>query len=179
MNCLKTISIEHDFGKERLWFLSGLVMISYFIVYFLIFRTFYIQQPLVDYGLVFLFFIVFLVFPAHLFLHCLPIWLTGKRATLGVRTNQWPYMYYSTKDPLPKQLVLLSISSPAVVITFGAVMTTLIFPQWLHYMAMVSALNIGMCVYDYMNFKQLKAAPKSSLIEEHRDGFHILFKSNT
>ncbi|UCZ54322.1 DUF3267 domain-containing protein [Bacillus shivajii] len=177
MNCLKTISVEHDFGKERLWFLSGIVMVGYFIVYYLIFRTFFSQQPLIDYGVGFLFFSLFLVFPAHLFLHCLPIWMKGKKATLGIRRNQWPYIYYSTKNALPKRIVLLSICSPAIVITVSAVIVTILFPQWLHYLAMISALNIGLCVYDYMNFKQLRTAPKSSLIEEHQDGFHILFKS--
>ncbi|PYZ94112.1 hypothetical protein CR194_00795 [Salipaludibacillus keqinensis] len=175
MNCLKTISVESQFGKVRLWFLSSIIMIGYFLVFFMVFRTFLPKAPLVDFGAGFLLLSLAMVLPIHLMLHCLPIWLVGKKATFGIRKKQWPYFYYSTKQPLSKHLSLLSTSSPAFLLTGVSVVTALMLPQFVHYIAMMSALNVGICVYDFMNFKQIKTAPKECLIEENRDGFYVLY----
>ncbi|WP_280768646.1 DUF3267 domain-containing protein [Salipaludibacillus daqingensis] len=175
MNCLKTISVENQFGKVRLWFLSSIIMIGYFLIFFMVFSTFFSTVPLVDHGVSFLLITLALVLPIHLVLHCLPVWLVGKKATFGIRKNQWPYFYYSTKQPLSKHMSLLSTGSPAFLLTGLSVVAAILLPQYVHYIAMMSALNVGICVYDFMNFKQIKTAPKNCLIEENRDGFYVLY----
>lgn len=175
MNCLKTVSVESDFGIARLWFLSSIVMLSYFLIFFMIFRTFLTTAPLVDLGAISLLILLAIVLPIHLFLHCLPIWLIGKKATFGFRKNQWPYFFYSAKDPLSKQMSLLSIGSPAFILTLLSAISAIFFPQFVHYIAMMSAINIGICVYDFLNFKHISSVPKKCLIEEHRDGFYVLY----
>jgi len=175
MNCLKTISVENQFGKVRLWFLSIMTMVGYFLVFFMVFRTFFPSAVLIDHGVSFLLFTLILVLPIHLLLHCLPIWLIGKKATFGIRKNQWPYFYYSTKQPLSKQISLLSTSSPAFLLTAISIAAAILLPQYIHYISMMSALNVGVCVYDFLNFKQIKNAPKNCLIEENRDGFYVLY----
>ncbi|SER73863.1 DUF3267 domain-containing protein [Salipaludibacillus aurantiacus] len=179
MNCLKTISVETQFGKMRLWFLSSLIMMGYFLIFFMVFRTFFFAAPLVDYGAIFLLLSLAVVLPLHLVLHCLPIWLVGKKATFGIRKNQWPYFYYSTKQPLSKHMSLLSTASPAFLLTAVSIAGAFLFPHLVHYIAMMSALNVGICVYDFMNFKQIKSAPKECLIEETRDGFYVLYPTFT
>ncbi|RKL68535.1 hypothetical protein CR203_00305 [Salipaludibacillus neizhouensis] len=174
MNCLKTVSVESEFGIARLWFLSSIVMLGYFLIFFMIFRTFITTAPLVDLGAISFIVLLIIVLPIHLFLHCLPIWLIGRKATFGFRKNQWPYFFYSAKAPLSKQMSLLSIGSPAFILTLLSTVSAILFPQFVHYIAMMSALNIGICVYDFLNFKHISTAPKQSLIEEHRDGFYIL-----
>lgn len=174
MNCLKTISVENQFGKVRLWVLSSIILISYFLVFFMIFRTFFPTEELIDHGFSFLLITLALVLPIHLVLHCLPLWLVGKKATFGFRKSQWPYFYYSTKQPLSKQMSLLSTSSPAFMLTAISVVAAILLPQYIHYIAMMSALNVGICVYDFLNFKQIKSAPKNCLIEENIDGFYVL-----
>ncbi|MCR6110232.1 DUF3267 domain-containing protein [Bacillus sp. A301a_S52] len=174
MKCLKTISVENQFGKLRLSFLSVIIMMSYFLLFFMVFRTFFQNVPLVDHGILFLFFSLIVIMPVHLLLHCFPIWLTGKKATLGVRKRQWPYFYYSTKQPLSKYVTLLSTAAPAFILTLLSIVGAIIFPHLVHYIAMMSAFNMGICVYDYLNFRQIKRAPRQCLIEETRDGFYIL-----
>ena len=179
MNCWKTISVENEFGKNRLWLLSALTMLMYFIVFFVIFSTFFNSAPLVDHGIIFLITLLIIVFPIHVLLHCMPIWLVGKKARMKFRKGQWPFIYYSTKGPLSKQIAVLSTISPALIITSGAILVTVTMPHLMHYTAMMSALNIGICVYDFLNIKQLKAAPKNSFIEEHQDGYHILYQNQS
>ncbi|WP_416149182.1 DUF3267 domain-containing protein [Salipaludibacillus sp. HK11] len=174
MNCVKTISVENQFGKLRLWFLSSIIMLGYFLIFFMVFRTFFTSVALVDFGVSFLLLSLALVLPIHLLLHCMPIWLVGKKATFGFRKNQWPYFYYSTKQPLSKQISLLSTSSPAFLLTGISIVGSILFPQFVHYIAMMSALNVGICVYDFLNFKQIKTAPKNCFIEENRNGFYVL-----
>ncbi|WP_096440308.1 DUF3267 domain-containing protein [Alteribacter populi] len=179
MNCWKTVSITQDIGRFRLWFLSGMMMLLYFLLYFLIIRTLFSGVPLVDYGAGFLFICLASVIPTHMFLHCLPIWMVGKKATLGVRTNRWPFLYFTAKQPLAKRLSILAICSPAIFITSGSIFTAIAFPHLLHYTALISAVNVGICMYDFLYFKHIKSAPKRSWIEEYDDGFHILCENPT
>ncbi|MBU9720724.1 MULTISPECIES: DUF3267 domain-containing protein [Bacillaceae] len=177
MNCWKTISIDHEFGRERLWFMSISMALLYFIFFFVSFRTFYSAPPLMDYGLGFLLFSLAVIIPLHLILHCLPLWIAGKKATFGVRRKFWPFFYYSSKGPLSKQLAITSICAPILVITLVSISAVIIFPEWLHYIAMMSALNFGLCMYDLLTLKHLRTAPKKAYFEEHRDGYHILYNN--
>ncbi|WP_078597344.1 DUF3267 domain-containing protein [Evansella clarkii] len=175
MNCWKSISVEKDIGMVRLLFLSALTMMVYFMVYFVFFTTFITSEPLVDYGVLFLTILMVMVFPLHVLLHCLPIWLSGSKARIRVRKQHWPYIYYSAMGTISKQTAILSAIFPGVVITTGSVLVTVTMPHIMHYMAMMSALNIGICVYDFLHMKQLSRAPKKCLVEEHRNGYHILY----
>ncbi|WP_143521951.1 DUF3267 domain-containing protein, partial [Pseudomonas sp. 2995-3] len=85
------------------------------------------------------------------------------------------FFYYSSKGPLSKQLVMTSICMPVLVITTVSVAAAVVFPEWLHYISMMSALNFGLCIYDLLTLKHLKSAPKKCLCEEHLDGYHILY----
>ncbi|WP_143522291.1 DUF3267 domain-containing protein, partial [Pseudomonas sp. 2822-17] len=74
-----------------------------------------------------------LIVPFHFILHCLPLWVVGKKASFGVRRKYWPFFYYSSKGPLSKQLVMTSICMPVLVITTVSVAAAVVFPEWLHY----------------------------------------------
>ncbi len=174
MNCLKTVSVAKEIGKTRMWFLSSLMMLAYFLIFFTMFQTFGAQTPLVDYG----FFVVIgglaAVLPAHLLLHCIPIWAAGRKAKCGFRRSQWPYFYYSSQQPVSRKLSIISTVSPAGVITLGAVVLAAVYPAHTHYIAILSAVNFGLSTYDYFAFRQMLSAPKESLIEENKTGFHII-----
>lgn len=174
MNCWKSISIENQFGKDRLLFLSFFTMLSYFILHFVFFRTFVSNTPFVDFGLTFLFLIIAII-PIHILLHCIPVWIFGKKATVCYRNN-WPYFNFSVKQTLPKHLVIISIASPVVVVTTISIIISIVLPQWMHYMAMLAAVNMGLSVHDLLYLNQLKAAPKQSVIEEFENGYHVLYK---
>jgi hypothetical protein len=174
MNCLKTVSVAKEIGKTRMWFLSSLVMLAYFLIFFTGFQTFGDQIALVDAGFSALFACMISIVPAHLLLHCLPIWITGKKARCGYRRSQWPFFYYSVQQPISKNLSMISTSSPAVIVTLGAIALAVAFPAYTHYIAIVSAINFGLSTYDYFAFKQMMNAPNESLIEENRTGFHVI-----
>ncbi|PYZ98842.1 hypothetical protein CR205_09805 [Alteribacter lacisalsi] len=174
MNCWKTVSITQDIGKFRLWILSGMLMVSYFLVYFLLFSTFGTGAALIDYGAGVLLICMLAVFPIHMLMHCIPVWMLGRKATMGVRMKQWPFLYLTVKQPLPKHISLLAICSPAIFITGTAIAVTFIFPHLLHYAALMSALNIGMCVHDFLYVNHIRRAPRHAFVEEYDDGFHIL-----
>ncbi|MDQ0254217.1 hypothetical protein J2S74_001592 [Evansella vedderi] len=174
MNCWKSISIEKEFGRERLLFMSLIMMLSYFIIHFVFFRTFISNVPFVDFGLPLLFFILSII-PVHILLHCLPIWAFGKKATISIR-EQWPYCNFSTKQAISKQLLIVSIAFPLVVITLVTIIISVMMPQWMHVMAIVAAINMGLSVYDLLYLKQLIHAPKSCVIEEYENGYNILYK---
>ncbi|MFA9557217.1 DUF3267 domain-containing protein [Evansella sp. AB-rgal1] len=177
MNCWKSICIETEFGKERLWIMSALIALGYFMVHFVVISTFTSNISFVDYGIIFFILLLIVVIPLHLVLHCLPIWISGRRATFGIRKNQWPYVYFSTKDTVPKRVLLIAISLPAISITTISIVLSVLFPHLMHYMAIISAVNMGICFYDYLHFMHIKSAPSKSLIEEYENGYHILCKS--
>ncbi|TMW74006.1 DUF3267 domain-containing protein [Alteribacter natronophilus] len=174
MNCWKTVSITQDIGRFRLWILSGMVMVLYFLVYFLMFSTFGSGAPLIDYGAAVMIVCLLAVYPLHMLMHCLPVWMLRKKATMKIRMKQWPYLYFSVKQPLPKQLSLMAICSPAVFITGTAAAVSIVYPHLLHYAAIMSALNIGMCVNDFLYVNHIRRAPRHAFVEEYDDGFHIL-----
>ncbi|CAM3942951.1 DUF3267 domain-containing protein [Alkalicoccus chagannorensis] len=174
MNCLKTVSIAKEIGQGRMWSLSLLVMLLYFLLFYTLFQTFGAQTALVDYG-----FLTFtagfvLIMPVHLLLHCLPLWLTGRRASIGVRRSQWPYFYYSVKRPTARIPGLTATLCPAVVITAAAVLLAFLFPAHTHFIAIISAVNFGLSTYDFFVARQMFAAPKEALIEENPTGFHVI-----
>ncbi|QKS70747.1 DUF3267 domain-containing protein [Paenalkalicoccus suaedae] len=176
MNCVKSVSIEQEIGKGRMWFLSIAMTLAYFMIFYTVFSTFVVNAPMIDHGFFVLTVALLLTLPLHSFLHCLPIWLVGKKATFGLKRNHWPYFCYSTRQPLSKQISLIATISPALFITAGSILAAIMFPQYLHYISMVSALNFGLCLHDFFTFKQISSAPSESVIEENQRGFYVLIK---
>lgn len=77
---------------------------------------------------------------------------------------------------MPKHLLIISIAFPVVTVTVIAIIISVIMPEWMHYMAMIAAINMGLSVHDLLYLNQLKAAPKRSVIEEFENGYHVLYK---
>ncbi|SER96366.1 DUF3267 domain-containing protein [Salisediminibacterium halotolerans] len=174
MNCLKRISVEENYGRSRLWALSLFTSIVYFLVFFSVFRTILSPQTLADHGPFILLALIAAVLPVHLLLHCMPLWLLGMKATFGIRKSQWPFFYYSVKQPMTKYYGMVVSAFPIIIFTTIAVIASFVFPHYIHYIAMMSALNAGLAIYDLFNYREIRSVPNNSIIEEHRDGFYIL-----
>ncbi|MCD8511191.1 MAG: DUF3267 domain-containing protein [Bacillus sp. (in: Bacteria)] len=121
------------------------------------------------------YFFILAIIPIHILLHCIPVWILGKKATVSVR-KQWPYANFSMRETMPKHLLIISIAFPVVTVTVIAIIISVIMPEWMHYMAMIAAINMGLSVHDLLYLNQLKAAPKRSVIEEFENGYHVLYK---
>nr|WP_246238084.1 DUF3267 domain-containing protein [Alkalicoccus luteus] len=138
------------------------------------FQTFGSQAALQEAGFVYTVVLLLLILPLHLFLHCLPVWAAGKRAVFGFRRSQWPFLFYSVKEPVSRTLSLVSTLFPAVVITLFALTAAALLPAYTHVIAIVSAFHFGLCTYDFFTARQMFSAPKECLIEDNRSGFHIV-----
>ncbi|PRO64985.1 DUF3267 domain-containing protein [Alkalicoccus urumqiensis] len=174
MNCLKTCSLAKEIGRGRMSFLSALVSLLYFLIFFTVFQTFGGHAPLVDYGFYITIAGLIVILPLHLFLHCLPIWAAGRRAKMGWRRSQWPNFFYSVRNPVSKRLSIIATLTPVVVITAVSLAMAAALPGHTHYIAIISAVNVGLSVYDFFAAKQMMSAPNDALIEENKNGFHVI-----
>ncbi|MBB5173238.1 DUF3267 domain-containing protein [Texcoconibacillus texcoconensis] len=174
MNCYQTVDILNRTGKQRLLFLSFLIACLFFIFYFMIFRTFFSQEVLVDYGFFSMVISLVLIIPIHQLFHCIPVWVMGKKAKIGFILQRYPRMYCMIKEVTPKSLTVVSICSPAFFMTGMAIIASLQYPQFLHYFALMASFNIGICVYDFMYLQPILKAPRKCWIEDKGGSFHIL-----
>ncbi|MBU8905452.1 DUF3267 domain-containing protein [Desertibacillus haloalkaliphilus] len=178
MNCWKSINISRDYGFLWLTMLSISAIILYFLFSYLVLSTLFPATHLVEYGFFPFLMGLLLVGPIHQLLHCLPLWLTGNRIHFKVRRQrrQVPIINRNVEKVISRKLFLVSLLAPAISVTIFCMFASYFMPQFVHYLSIFSALNIGLSVYDFIYAKQLLQAPKDCLIEDHEDGFHILIR---
>jgi hypothetical protein len=103
--------------------------------------------------------------------------MCGKKATFKV---QWfyliPLLSLKTSNPLPRNLYLIALLTPVVVITSIGALATAIFPMYLAFISILSSIHFGIAFYDIIYASYLIKAPKKSFVEDHEEGFHILVK---
>ncbi|BAB04901.1 DUF3267 domain-containing protein [Halalkalibacterium halodurans] len=177
MNCWKSINIERDYGTLRLAMISATTMLMTFLVYYLVLSSLIKVPPYLGLGPYLYIVGAIGVIGLHKLLHIFPLWVCGQRLIIE-RNNKGflPFLNIKTKDPLSKNLFLFSLLFPGVVITIICSISVLLFPQGLHLFAILTAINLGLAVYDIVYALQVVKAPKASLIENHRTGFHILIR---
>ncbi|MGO4887486.1 DUF3267 domain-containing protein [Anaerobacillus sp. MEB173] len=177
MNCWKSIHISREYSTGRLIMIALTAMLAYFNIFYLSFSVL-MTTELIEYGFLAFFVGILLIIPLHKLLHCIPIWLTRRKATLSIRIirNCIPLVYYRIYGTIPRNLSILSVVAPAVTITGFCIIGTYFMPYYLHYFAIFSAVNIGLSVTDFIYLKQLIKAPKHSYVEDFSTGFHILLR---
>jgi hypothetical protein len=175
MNCFKAINLIRDYGKLRLGLMSTLFSLTYFIVYFMLFRMFHSETIYMQTGLLPILSLALVIIPMHTLLHCIPIWLTGKRAWMVLADYRYSF-YCRIPDVLPKKTALFAVSFPLVVITSIALVGPLAFPEYLHVFAIVSTLNMFYCLKDLIYIFHLWNAPKDSYLEDSPTGFQIIVR---
>jgi hypothetical protein len=119
-----------------------------------------------------------LVYPIHKLLHCLPVWLIGKKAylTLKFEDKRLPLIYCKYPKALPKGISLVATLSPALFITSVSITGSLLFPAYIPLFSIFSTLNIALCTTDAIYVFHLWNAPRSSYFEDEHNIFHILTK---
>ncbi|WP_408009502.1 DUF3267 domain-containing protein [Pseudalkalibacillus sp. A8] len=175
MNCYKSINITKDFGKLRLLLMSTLFSLTYFIVYFMVFRMFHPETIYFQTGLMPLLLSTILIIPFHTFLHCLPIWFTGHKASFGIGENRFSF-FCRIPGVLSRRVALIAVAFPLIVITLLSLIGSVVFPELLHLFAIVSTLNIFLCVKDMIYIIHLWNAPKDSFLEDGDTGFQIIVR---
>lgn len=178
MSCWKSINLSKDYGLPRISILSLLVMLGSFVFIYLSLSMVYKTVELQDnYVLAFLSGLL-LVPAAHQFLHILPAWLFFKRASLKLKKKYGlPVVYTRFHQSMSKQLSLVCLSAPFLILTSTFMLCSYWLPEYMHYFSMMSAINIGLSVTDFIYILLFLKAPKRCYIENFNDGFDILIRN--
>ncbi|GAE25884.1 hypothetical protein JCM9140_1905 [Halalkalibacter wakoensis JCM 9140] len=177
MNCWKTIRLNRDYGTLRLMMYSGCTMLFSFLFYYLVVSSLIstTESPNISLPLFVISIIALLFF--HKVLHLLPLWICGKKA--NVKTN-WlsaiPVYSVRFSKPLARNVYLISLLTPVLVITTTGALASAMFPTYLAYISILSSIHFGVAFYDILFASYLIKAPKQSYVENHEEGFHILVK---
>lgn len=177
MNCWKSFNLTKDLGSVRLVILSLIGTICYFVIFNLTFTDLFGPLKIDHFNVILFLFCLLLVYPVHKIMHCVPIWVTGKKVKLSMeRESALPRLFCDIKGAMPKRLYMLVILFPFVFITACLCILTFCLPSGIHYYSMIGSINFGISVSDLLYFIYLVSAPKSAIIEDDRDGCHILIK---
>jgi hypothetical protein len=180
MNCWKSVNIIKEYGIERILFLALFGIFSFFTVFYLTYSMLYPSAYLADLGVFFLFFLLLAIAPFHKLMHCVPLWMVGKKAKLKIKLGleiYRPTMACCIPSRLSRNLTIIVVLFPFLSITFLTCVGAFLIPAYMHYFAIFSAINFGYSITDFIYALKLYKAPKHSFIEDHEDGFDILIKS--
>jgi hypothetical protein len=88
-----------------------------------------------------------------------------------------PYIKIKTKKPFTKIQSYAVFLAPFIIITAASILLVYIFPSYYHYFSMLAAVNIGLCIPDFLYIKLIQRAPSQCQIEELENGYDILIIS--
>ncbi|OLO36437.1 hypothetical protein BTR23_15330 [Alkalihalophilus pseudofirmus] len=175
MFCWKSVNITREFGNTRLKIVSITSAILFFLIYYLFLSSFIDVTNVNQYGVLSFIIGLFLVPLIHKLLHCVPIWLCGKKAKLTIKKRKFmPILFCFIPNTISKRLCITASLFPLIMITTITTIGSIVSPEHLPYFVIYSAINFGLSIYDIIYVNYLIRAPKSSFIEDHYDEFHIL-----
>ncbi|WP_141433121.1 DUF3267 domain-containing protein [Bacillus sp. 03113] len=176
MNCWKTINFNKQYGSQRLVMLSSLTMLIAFIVLYVPATFLFVTTSL--YNQYFLLFLLclWLLYPIHKLLHYIPIAHLGKNVKRIVyfKLRFFPIIEIRAVEPISKHLFLLSSMLPFFLINVTLIIGCFLFTHYVHYLTILLAMHIGLCVPDFIRTKNVLFAPRKAYIEENEEGFEIL-----
>lgn len=182
MNCWKTINLSRDLGNQRLMVVSFLVMLAAFIMIYVPLSIIYESIHLNDDYLYLFIICLILIIPMHLICHALPAWTTGQRIKIKISFKSviFPIFNIEYNHSLTRNLKIVSFLAPTLLITCPLLFFSIIYPQYMHYLSIGAAINIGLSVTDIIYLMILIKAPKKSIVEHTKYSFDILIhhKSN-
>lgn len=176
MNCWKTINISKQYGSQRLFILSLLTTLLTFIILYVSVTYLFMSTSLYDNYFYLLLIAIWLMHPLHKFIHLLPLLHLGERVkkTISFKYILFPIINIRIHDPIPKWLFFITLFAPLFGISVLLITGFILYPHYVHYLTILLAYHIGLCVPDFINAKNALFAPKNSFIEENDDGFEIL-----
>ncbi|OIJ16547.1 hypothetical protein BKP37_04740 [Anaerobacillus alkalilacustris] len=175
MFCYKSVNVIEQYGRSKIVFFSSSAFLSFFILYYLIFRTFISNTTLHDLGFIFFIVSIYIIIPIHSLFHYIPLFITNKKIKLILKFLKGvPIVAGKVPNPVPKNLAIIVLLFPTIMITTLAIISSLLAPQLLHYISLIAAVNIGLCIYDIIPLIQIVKAPKDSYIQIYKSGYRIL-----
>lgn len=177
MNCWKTIRITHDFGTVRLMIYSGCTMLFSFLIYYLLISSIMKTPELTSVSFPIIVSSILAIVIIHKLLHLLPIWLCGKKANLQIGwLHCLPVTTIRFTKPLSKNLYLIALVMPFLIITSAGAIISILYPMYIAYISILTSIHFGLVFFDLVYALYVIKAPKRCLVEKHREEFHILLK---
>ncbi len=175
MTCWKTINLYREYGFHRIAIVSLITMLLTFILLYLPLNLMYSNIHLNEDGFKFFTITLLLIYPIHKLLHSLPLLLLGKKVQITIERNHLvPLLSVRPKCMLSKPLFIIVLLTPFIMVTSLMLYGCVIFPQYIHYFSIITAVHLGLCVSDFIYVKQMLLAPKSCIVEDIKDGYDIL-----
>ncbi|MFC7372859.1 DUF3267 domain-containing protein [Fictibacillus iocasae] len=178
MNCWKSINIKKNIGTQRLFILSVFAGLAFFMFFYDLFLLLYSDSEMVEAGGWPFVFAAAAALPLHKLAHCLPLWLTGVPAKLVYKkASGFPSIHCHFKQALTIKVMKLSVLSPFILITSACLAGAYTWPVYMPFFITFAAVNIGLCISDFIYYSCLLSAPKEAMVEDHDvNGFFILVR---
>lgn len=175
LHCWKTINVKKQYGLERLFLLSSLLVIIVFSFAYVLLGIINDTNKSDDYFLVFT--LAFLsIYPLHKLLHFIPLYKFRNNVKI-INKKQFgflPTVSVRVVEPINKNRFIFSLLAPFIFINVILIVGALLIPIFSHYFTMLFAYHCGICLIDLIYVKHLSKSPKSAYIEETEAGFEIL-----
>lgn len=180
MNCWKTINFTRQYGPQRLFILSALTMLFTFILLYIPATHLFVSTGFYDNHFLYFMLAFLLLYPTHKLLHFLPIAHLNHQVKreIELKYGFLPAIKIQITEPIKKQLFLIALLSPIVIINSLLLAACFVFPNYAHYFTILIAYHIGISVSDFICGKDVISAPKNAYVEENEDGYEILIIKN-
>lgn len=170
MHCWKSIN---KYQQSKIRMLSLLSMMAFFIFIYPIFSFFAVKSFSDNYAYLFIIGII-LLYPIHKLLHFLPLLLVAKKSTFTLKFKKYFAIDIMLNTPLSKNLFLIALITPFIVVSAGLILGCVFFPFYAHYFIILLSLHFGLCVSDFIMLKNILQSPQRCFIEENDESFEIL-----
>lgn len=179
MNCIKSVHFIRDYGRIRITILSIAASLGFYTLFYVMFLNIHPHHHSVQFNMLVLLAVLIFVYPLHKLFHCLPVWCCGHQATYSLRRKdaKFPLLFCDVKRPIPRNLFMVCVAFPGVIVTLALIAASIVFPHVFHYLCIAGTLNIGLSITDFIYLGFLAGAPSHAYIEETNDGFHILVQA--
>jgi hypothetical protein len=175
LHCWKTINVKKQYGLDRLFLLSSLLVITVFSVAYVLLGIINDSTKSDDYFWVFL--LTFLsIYPIHKLLHYIPLFRYREKVKFLIikQYGFLPIVNLRVIEPINKNRFIFSLLAPFIFLNLSLVIAALLVPMFAHYFTMLLAYHCGICLIDLIYVKNLSKSPKTALIEETDAGYEIL-----
>lgn len=175
MHCWKTVNVKRQYGFDRIFLLSSIIVFAVFTIFHVVIGISGVQsfsdQRLLLFIMLFLF-----IYPLHKLLHFLPLF--KYRANIKINFNKLftftPGLFLFIKEPVPKSNFVFALLLPFFILNFIILMGAYLFPTYAHYFSILLSFHCGLCLIDIIYVKHLVRSPKKAVIEETVYGYEIL-----
>lgn len=175
LHCWKTINVKKQYGLERLFLLSSLLVIIVFSFAYVLLGIIDQTHKSDDYFLLFI--LAFLsIYPLHKLFHFIPLYRYRDKVRL-INKRQFgflPVVSVRVVEPINKTRFIFSLLAPFIFINGILIVGALFVPIFSHYFTILFAYHCGICLIDLIYVKHLSKSPKSAFIEETEAGYEIL-----